>query len=157
MHSLFRPVSGKEAMGAKTQVGQGHSRFSSSPLNKKFHQAALAYAGLGFLVVILTLIFAVPQRKIVMFAYLAPGIFFVLIFAFFIYREARKLTMVLSLLAGLRTLLFLTNFFGVHIEFPFIGGKSQVFFSPAFRLVFLVNGLLTALIAYMLARAGWDL
>ncbi len=126
-------------------------------MDKKFHQAALTYAGIGILVVLLTLLFAVPARKASLLLYLAPGIFFVLIFALLIYKNFRKLTMVLCLLAGLRSLLFMLNFFGIHLGYPFFGFRVHVLMTQPFRPIFLINSLLMALIAYMLARAAWDL
>ena len=126
-------------------------------MDKKFRQAALTYAGIGILVVLLTLLFAVPARKASLLLYLAPGIFFVLIFALLIYKNFRKLTMALCLLAGLRTLLFMLNFFGIHLGSPFFGFRFHVLMTQPFRPIFLINSLLMALIAYMLARAAWDL
>ncbi len=126
-------------------------------MDKKFHQAALTYAGIGILVVLLTLLFAVPARKASLLLYLAPGIFFVLIFALLIYKNFRKLTMALCFLAGLRTVLFMLNFFGIHVEYPFLGFRVHVLMTQPFRPIFLINSLLMVLIAYMLARAAWDL
>ena len=121
---------------------------------RKYHLAAYAYAGLGTLVVLLTLFFAIPARKAGLFFYLGPGFIFIIIFAFLVYKGFRKITIILSVLAGLRGLLFLTNFLGLHIEFPGWGYKTQVIFTQPFRLIFLINSLLMAVICYALLRAA---
>lgn len=120
----------------------------------KYHLAAYTYVSLGIVVVLLTFLFAVPARKAGLFLYLAPGFIFIIIFAFLVYKGFRKITIILSVLAGLRGLLFLTNFLGLHIEFPGTGFKTQIIFTQPFRLVFLINSLLMAVICYMLGRAA---
>ena len=124
---------------------------------KKFHQAALAYAGVGIIIVTLTLLFAVPGRKAHLLFTLAPGLFFVLVFAYLVYRGFRILTMILCILAGVRTLVFLLNFAGVHVEFMFNVMRFHILMVEPFRIIFLINGLLMAFITLMLARAAWDL
>lgn len=121
---------------------------------QRYHLAAYAYAGLGMAVIALTFLFAVPARKATLLIYLAPGFLFILIFAFLIYKGFRKVTIVLSALAGLRALLFMTNFLGLHIEFPAMGFRTQLFLTKPFRLVFLINSMLMAVICLMLARAA---
>ena len=59
---------------------------------------------------------------------------------------------------GLRSINFLINFFGLRVEPHF--GPFAIHFHPsqfAFHPIFFINMLLTAFIAYMLARAAWDL
>ncbi len=126
-------------------------------MEQKFRQAAVAYAGVGAIVIILTLLFAVPARKAGLLLSVAPGLFFVLVFAYLVYKKFRILTMVLGALAGVRTIIFLLNFLGLHVEFLFTGMSFHVLPTVPFRPIFLINGLFTAFIAYMLARAAWDL
>ena len=120
----------------------------------KYHLAAYTYVSLGIVVVLLTFLFAIPVRKAGLFLYLAPGFIFIIIFAFLVYKGFRKVTMLLSVLAALRAVLFLGNFLGLHIEFPGWGYKTQVIFTQPFRLIFLINSLLMAVICYALLRAA---
>ncbi|MBI4482142.1 MAG: hypothetical protein HY652_04535 [Acidobacteria bacterium] len=124
----------------------------------KYCQAAVSYVGVGTLIVLLTVLFGIPQRKAGHVVLLLPGFVFILLFAFLIFKRFRILTMILSVLAAARTVLFLVNFFGLNIEFSFRTFRFLVHESVfVYNPVFLVNGLLMVFICFMLVRAAWDL
>lgn len=139
---------------------------------QKFHQAALAYGGLGIFVVLLTLwMGGVPARKAVEIRLLIPGIVAILLFGMAFYfippisrwsaSLGKGLVFLMKLFVvtnSLRALNFLINFLGLHVELhvrPMVIHlhPSQFTFHP----IFLLNTLLMAAIAFMLARAAWDL
>lgn len=139
---------------------------------QKFRQAALAYGGLGIVVVLLTLwMGGVPARKAVEIRLVIPGVVAILLFGIaFYFTETisqwsaslgRVLVFLMKLFVvtnGLRALNFLVNFLGLHVELHF--RPMVIHFHPsqfAFHPIFLLNSLLMAAIASMLARAAWDL
>lgn len=128
--------------------------------SEKFHQAAFTYFGVAIIVVLLTLFLGgTPERKVSEIRYLIFAIPVLAILALLIYKGYRTLTRVLAVLAGIRTLVFLSNFLGLRIGIDFRSFTPQFstenFFT--FNYLYLVTGLLTGFICYMLARAGWDL
>jgi hypothetical protein len=146
-------------------------RFMMETTERKFRQAAITYVGLGILVVLLTLGVGVPERKAAEVRSLIPAVVTVgllgamIYFALVVSRRSRALGKIFVFLiklfvvtSSLRAFNFLINFFGLRVEPHF--GPFTLHFHPSqftFHPVFLVNALLTAFIAYMLARAAWDL
>ncbi len=140
-------------------------------MERKFRQAAITYVGLGIAVVLLTLVVGVPERKAAEVWSLIPGVLAVGLLGTMIYfasaisvRSAALgkiilfLTKVLIVTNSLRSLNFLINFFGLRLESHFGPFALHFHLSQfAFHPIFLVNAYLTAFIAYMLARAAWDL
>lgn len=138
---------------------------------RKLRQAAIAYVGLGIAVVLLTLVVGVPERKAAEVWSLIPGVVAVgllgtmVYFASSISRRSAPLgkvvvflTKVFAVTNGLRSLNFLINFFGLRLESHFGPFTLHIHLSQfTFHPIFLVNAYLTAFIAYMLARAAWDL
>ncbi|MFQ5882570.1 MAG: hypothetical protein ACE5I9_08885 [Candidatus Methylomirabilales bacterium] len=140
-------------------------------MERKFRQAAITYVGIGIIVVLLTLGVGVPERKAAEVRSLIPGVVAVGLLGTMIYFApalARRsaalgkavvfLTRVFVVTSGLRSLNFLINFFGLRLESHF--GPFTLHFHVSqftFHPIFLVNAVLTALIASMLARAAWDL
>lgn len=145
--------------------------FMMVTIERKFRQAAITYVGLGILAVLLTLRVGVPERKAAEVRSLIPGVVAVgllgamIYFASTISRRSHALGKIVVFLTklfvvtnGLRSLNFLINFFGLRLELHF--GPFTLHFHLSqftFHPIFLVNALLTAFIAYMLARAAWDL
>jgi hypothetical protein len=139
-------------------------------MERKFRQAAITYVGLGIIVVLLTFGVGVPERKAAEVRSLIPGVVAVGLLGATIYFASATLrrsaalgkivvflTKVVVVTNGLRSFNFYINFFGVRLESHF--GPFTLHFHPSlFTLhpVFLINALLTAFIAYMLARAAWD-
>jgi len=127
---------------------------------EKFHQAALTYLGGAILVVLLTLFLGgTPERKASEVRYLLFAVPVLAVLTLLIYKEHVLLTRFLAVLAGIRTLVFLSNFLGLRIGIDFRAFAPQ--FSTenlfTFNYLYLATGLLTGFICYMLARAGWDL
>ncbi|HWP49368.1 MAG TPA: hypothetical protein VNM22_19580 [Candidatus Limnocylindrales bacterium] len=128
--------------------------------SKKFHQAALVYLIGAILVVFLTIFLGgTPERKSGELRSLIPAAIILPILAGLVYKEFRILTKILAVLAGIRTLVFLLNFLGFQIGYDFhahtVKFSSENLFT--FNYLYLVTGLLTGFICYMLARAAWDL
>jgi hypothetical protein len=128
--------------------------------SEKFHQAALVYLIGTILVVLLTVFLGgTPERKSGELRSLIPAAIILPILAALIYKEFRILTKILAVLAGIRTLVFLLNFLGLQIGINFhsytLRFSTENLFT--FNYLYLVTGLLTGFICYMLARAGWDL
>lgn len=128
--------------------------------SEKFHQAAFAYLGGAIFVVLLTIsLGGTPQRKANEIRSLIPAAVILPILTILIYKEFQTLTRILSVLAGIRTFIFLSNFLGLQMGYDFqfhtIRFSTENFFR--FNYLYLVMGLLTGFICYMLARAGWDL
>ncbi len=140
-------------------------------MEKKFRQAAIAYVGLGVIVVLLTLATGVPERKAAEIRSLIPGVVVIsllgamIYFASSIVRRSGALGKIVVFLiklfvvtGSLRSINFLINFFGLRVELHF--RPFMLHFHPSqftFHPIFFINALLTAFIAYMLARAAWDL
>jgi hypothetical protein len=127
---------------------------------EKFHQAAFAYLGGAILVVLLTIFLGgTPERKANEIRSLIPAAVILPILTILIYKEFRTLTRILSVLAGIRTFIFLSNFLGFQIGYDFQSHTAR--FSAenllTFNYLYLIMGFLTGFICYMLARAGWDL
>jgi len=136
----------------------------------KFRQAAMAYVGVGILVIALTLVAGTsPQRGTPPLIGLLIGVVFVAIFGMIIYSYAwvtrRWALRAIAILTGifvvtntLRTLQYVINFLGYRLEISFktfdLAIHPSAFSLP---IVFLICALLMAFITYMLARAAWDL
>jgi hypothetical protein len=136
----------------------------------KFRQAAMAYVGVGILVIILTLVAGTsPQRGTPPLIGLLIGVVFVGIFGVIIYSYAwvtrRWALRAIAILTGifvvtntLRTLQYFINFLGYRLEINFKTFDLAIHPSAfSFPIVFLICALLMAFITYMLARAAWDL
>ncbi|HXH09709.1 MAG TPA: hypothetical protein VNP04_08125 [Alphaproteobacteria bacterium] len=136
----------------------------------KFRQAALAYVGLGILVILLTLVAGTsPQRGTPPLVGLLIGAVFVALFGVIMYaygwvtsRWAKRAIAVLAgifvFTNGLRTLQYFINFLGYRFELNFSAMKVAIHPSEfSFPIIFLICALLMAFITYMLARAAWDL
>lgn len=133
----------------------------------KFKQAGLAYLFAGLLVISFTFLTQlVPKSRAAEAFLLFPGVFFVLVFAIFVYvgtllRPVRLLrhswiVRVLVITNGGRAALFLSNALGQNIHLTFSPLRLFVVVSAPEPLFF-VNAVLTAFGAFMLARAAWDL
>lgn len=128
--------------------------------SQKFHQAAFVYLIGTILVVFLTIFLGgTPERKSGELRSLIPAAILLPILAGLVYKGFRILTQILAILAGIRTLVFLLNFLGFQIGYDFhshtIKFSSENLFM--FNYLYLITGLLTGFICYMLTRAGWDL
>ena len=136
----------------------------------KFRQAAMAYVGVGILVIILTLVAGTsPQRGTPPLTGLLIGAVFVAIFGVVIYSYAwvtrHWARRVIAVLTGifvvtntLRTLQYFINFLGYRLEINFRPLNLAIHPSEfSFPIIFLICALLMAFITYMLARAAWDL
>jgi hypothetical protein len=136
----------------------------------KFRQAALTYVGLGVVVIALTLFAGTSaQRGTPPLIGLLIGAIFVVIFGAVMYaygwvtqRWARRaiaiLTGIFVLTNALRALQYFINFLGYRLELNFKPLNIAIHPSEfSFPMIFLICALLMAGIAYMLARAAWDL
>ena len=136
----------------------------------KFRQAAVAYVGMGVVVIVLTLVAGTsPQRGTPPLVGLLIGAIFVAMFGVVIYsyawvtrRWARRtitiLTGIFVVTNALRMLQYLINFVGYRLEINFKAWSIAVHPSEfSFPIIFLMCALLMACITYMLARAAWDL
>jgi hypothetical protein len=136
----------------------------------KFRQAALAYVGIGVLVIILTLVAGTsPQRGTPPLIGLLIGAVFVGLFGVMIYsytwvtrgwlrRVIAILTGILVLTNALRTFQYFINFLGYRLEISFKTLNLAIHPSEfSFPMIFLICALLMAFITFMLARAAWDL
>jgi hypothetical protein len=139
----------------------------------KFRQAAVAYVGIGFVVIALTLVAGTsPQRGTPPLVGLLIGAIFVAIFGVVIYsygwvtkawarRTIAILTGIFVVTNGLRMLQYLINFMGYRLELSFKTlSIASIAVHPSefpFPIIFLICALLMAGITYMLARATWDL
>jgi len=136
----------------------------------KFRQAALTYVGVGVLVIVLTLIAGTStQRGAPPLIGLLIGAAFVALFGVMIYayawvtnagarRTIAVLTGILVVTNALRAFQYLINFLGYRLEINFRALSLAIHPSEfSFPLIFLVCAILMAGIAYMLARAAWDL
>ncbi len=146
-------------------------QFTMTTVERKFRQASISYVGLGIVVVLLTLGMGLPSRKVVEIHTLIPGAVAIGLVGAMIYfalpitrrstalgRIVLFLTKLFVVTGGLRSINSLINFFGLRVEPHF--GPFAIHFHPsqfAFHPIFFINMLLTAFIAYMLARAAWDL
>jgi hypothetical protein len=165
------------------QTARGHrAHWLKSPGKDKFKQAGLTYFYAGFLVILFSFwTDLLPQNRTAEIFLLIPGVFFVFLFAVLVYvgpsarpvqflrypRASRFLTVVFSASprwaarlfavtnAG-RVGLFLSNALGENVHVTFSPPRLFIVSSDPEPL-FLVNAALLALIAFMLARAGWDL
>ena len=148
----------------------------------KFKQAGLTYLFTGLLVILFTFwAQLVPQNRAADGFLLLPGVFFVLIFAIVVYRGSESqplflperlpirralsrvlfhagwwVTRILALTNAVRALLFFSNAVGQNLHLTLSPTRLFVVSSTPEPL-FLVNAVLMAFIAFMLARAGWNL
>lgn len=148
----------------------------------KFKQAGLAYLFAGLLVILFTFSTQlVPKNRSAEAFLLFPGVFFVLAFASLVYVgpsprpvpplrrswvqrllpsavsvATRWVARVLALTSAGRGALFLSNALGQNIHLTFSPLRLFVAVSVPEPLFF-VNAVLMVFIAFMLARAGWDL
>jgi hypothetical protein len=136
----------------------------------KFRQAAMAYVGVGVVVIALTLVGGTsPQRGTPPLVGLFIGATFVVIFGALMYaygwirpQWARQaiavLTGIFVVTNALRTLQYGINFLGYRFELSFHPLNIAIHPSTfSFPIIFLICALLMAFITYMLARAAWDL
>lgn len=147
----------------------------------KFKQAGLVYLIAGLLVISFTFLTQlVPNSRVAATFLIFPGSFFVVVFAILVYVgplprgappprhswDARRLSAVsiaiqwvartLAATNAVRAVLFLFNALGQNIHLTFSPIRVFVVVSHAEPLFF-VNAVLVALVAFMLARAGWNL
>lgn len=139
--------------------------------DQKFHHAAITYVGLGAVVVALTLAVGLPDRRATEERLLIPAVMAIGLLGAMIYFAppiSRRspmlgkivvfLTKIFVVTGALRSLNFLMNFFGVRFESHFRPFRLHLHPSEfMFHPIFLLNAVLTGVIAFMLARAAWDL
>ncbi len=113
--------------------------------------AALAYGGLGVLVIVITFAAGlVPASRRSAIWELAIGSVFVVIFAVLIYRGWWPLSALLVFSNTWRAVTYFNDGLGWHIEMlPFSITRIQP------KPVALVNATLMAIIVFMLARSAW--
>lgn len=113
--------------------------------------AALAYAGIGLLVILITFLAGlVPEGRQNPLAELSIGAVFLIIFAVLIYRGWWPLSGLLVFSNSWRAFTYFNDGRGVHVELlPF--SVSQIRPQP----VAFVNAALMVVIAFMLARSAW--
>ena len=113
--------------------------------------AALAYGGLGVLVVFITFIAGlVPRTREDAIWQLVIGAIFVLIFAVLIWRGWWLLAAFLVLSNAWRAINYLNHGLGLHVE---LRALSVTPIEP--RPVAFVNAAVMALIVFLLARSAW--
>jgi hypothetical protein len=114
-------------------------------------QAALAYAGLGLLVIIITFAAGlVPRSRAAQIAELGIGAIFVMIFAALIWRGWWPLSLVLVFSNLWRAFTYFNDGRGLHVEFlPF----SATPIEP--KPIAFVNAALMGVIVIMLGRSAW--
>jgi hypothetical protein len=116
------------------------------------HQAAaLAYGGIGSLVIVLTFATGlVPAGRENPIVELGIGLVFIVLFAFLIYRGWWLISLLLVFSNSWRAITFLNDGLGWHVELvPF--SVTQIEPQPAAFL----NAALMAVIVFMLARSAW--
>lgn len=113
--------------------------------------AALAYGGIGLLVILITFLAGlVPEGRENPVAELSIGAIFLLIFAVLIYRGWWPLSGLLVFSNSWRAFTYFNDGRGVHVELlPF--SVTQIRAQP----VAFVNAALMAVIVFMLARSAW--
>jgi hypothetical protein len=147
----------------------------------KHKQAGLTYFIGGLLVILFTFVTElIPQNRIAEAFLLFPGVLVVAFFAVLVYRgpTARRSVLakrrwtpnlvkraaaaaprwtarILAVTNGVRAVLFLLNALGQNLHFTFTPNRLLVVSSDPEPL-FLVNAAVMAVIAMMLARAGWE-
>lgn len=108
----------------------------------KCKQAAIAYVGIGVIIVILTTLFIPEAHYRSGFLPLLLGIVVLLVLSYFIFRGIRWLIIILTILATARTAWWVYSFF--------------VFADEGTRWVYLLNAVLNIIIILMLIRAVTD-
>ena len=128
-------------------------------IENRFRQAAYSYILVGSSTVLLTLIFLPVSHYRGGVAYIIPGVIFLIVIGYFIYKGYRLLTRIIAILALGRTLLFTLNFLlymPVAVPLPFVDPPRKiVLISGTGKPIFLMMALLTGFVAFMLIRAGW--
>lgn len=105
----------------------------------KCKQAAIAYVGIGGVIVILTTLFIPEAHYRSGFVPLLIGIFVLLVLSYFIFRGIRWLIFILTFLAAARTVWWIYSFFA--------------FADEETRWVYMINAVLNVFVIFMLARA----
>ena len=114
-------------------------------------QAALAYAGLGLLVIVITFAAGlVPRSRTAQIAELGVGAIFVVIFAALIWRGWWPLSLVLMFSNLWRAFTYFNDGRGLHIE---IAPFSATSIEP--KPIAFVNAVLMGVIVLMLGRSAW--
>ncbi len=123
----------------------------SSDAARRHRQAALTYAGLGLLVILITFVAdLVPAGREGAAWELAIGAVFIAVFAVLIYRGWWPLSLLLVFSNAWRAITYFNDGLGRHIELiPF--SVTQI--EP--RPVAFVNAVLMGAIVVMLARSAW--
>lgn len=106
----------------------------------KYRQAAIAYVGIGVVIVILTTLFIPEAHYRSGFVPLLIGIVVLLVMAYFVFRGVRWLVLILTILATGRTAWWIYSFFAFADE-----GSSWVY---------MINAVLNIFVIIMLARAA---
>ena len=117
---------------------------------RRHKEAALAYGGLGVLVILITFAAGlVPRSRTAQLAELGIGAVFIVIFAALIWRGWWPIALLLVASNLWRTITYVNNGLGWHVEaLPF--SVTRIPPQPAA----FVNAALMAIIVFMLARAG---
>jgi hypothetical protein len=117
----------------------------------RHRQAALAYVGLGLLVIAITFgAGLVPRSRTAQLAELGVGAIFVVLFAVLIWRGWWLLSTLLIVSNSWRVFTYFNDGLGRHIEFlPF----SVTAIEP--KPIAFVNSVLMAIVVLMLARSAW--
>ena len=117
----------------------------------RHRQAALAYVGLGLLVIAITFgAGLVPRSRTAQLAELGVGAIFVVLFAVLIWRGGWLLSTLLIVSNSWRVFTYFNDGLGRHIEFlPF----SVTAIEP--KPIAFVNSILMAIVVLMLARSAW--
>jgi hypothetical protein len=118
---------------------------------RRHHEAALAYVGLGLLVVVITFAAGlVPRSRTAQIAELGIGAIFIVIFAALIWRGWWLLSALLVVSNTWRAATYFSDGLGWHVELlPF----SVTPIEP--KPIAFVNAALMAVIALMLGRSAW--
>jgi hypothetical protein len=142
-------------------------RVSATDARQRHRQAALAYAGLGIVVILITFVAGlVPRSRASQIAELGVGAVFIVIFAAIIYRQPRVvlkwrgihiairswwlLSALLAIPNTWRAFTYFNDGRGLHIELaPF----SATPIEP--KPIAFLNAALMAVIVIMLARSAW--
>lgn len=118
---------------------------------RRHRQAAVAYAGLGLLVVAITFAAGlVPRSRAAQLAELGAGAIFILIFAFLIWRGWWPVSLLLVFSNLWRAFTYFNDGLGRHVELlPF----SVTAIEP--KPIAFVNAALMIAVVWMLARSAW--
>jgi len=127
-------------------------------LKSKFHCAAFAYVASALLTIFLTLFLGVtPERFRAEAPFFLLGLPVVFLFGFLIYKGKKWMIRILSIIAGIRSILFFVNALGINPRlnfktFDFQVGQTSATLQP----LFLINGFIVGIAVYFMVRAGWS-